>query len=88
MRLSCHVKDRKEMEATLTTYTSNMAKMLEYFRREGTLEVKSERERVPTFCHIIRKKRKKKRKSLKNKLSEESLGDIDIDTMASLEEED
>lgn len=62
MRLSCHLQDRAELEAALNTYSTNMAKMLEYFRREGTLEVRNGREKVPTFSQQVKKKRRKKKK--------------------------
>jgi tubulinyl-Tyr carboxypeptidase len=80
MRLSCHVKDRLVLEATLSTYTTNMAKMLEYFRREGTLEVKTGRAKVPTFSHIVQKKKKRKNKKKKGCQSAED-EDIDDDIL-------
>lgn len=63
MRLSCRPDDRKELESTLSSYTHNMAKMLEYFRREGTINIRPEqREAVPSFSHARKKSKKAKRK--------------------------
>lgn len=82
MRLSCHIKDRMELESTLSTYTTNMARMLEYFRREGTLEVRSKHDRVPTFSQPVRRRKKKH----KNKEEEKKLSITDRSRCDSKEE--
>lgn len=87
IRLSCHVKDRMEMEATLSTYTGNMSKMLEYFRREGTLETRSERDRVPTFNQTPVRKKKKKKKDDKGKSNSKGRGG-EVEASSCEEEED